>query len=103
MTYACLACELVADTYLLQLQRLQNKVVRTIGNFSRCIPVRDLHTTFNLPYVHDYIIKLCKRQAEVIQTHENEHVCGIEKSEVRHRKYKRLKIGGGQFYDRSND
>jgi hypothetical protein len=35
--------------------------------------------------------------------HENEHVRGIGQGEARHRKYKRLKLGGGQAYDRSND
>jgi hypothetical protein len=34
--YAYPAWELAADTYLLKLQRLQNKVLRTIGNFPRC-------------------------------------------------------------------
>jgi hypothetical protein len=46
------------------------QVLRTIGNFPRCTPVRDLHTAFNLPYVYDYITKLCRRQAEVIQNHD---------------------------------
>jgi hypothetical protein len=32
MTYACPAWELVADIYLLKLQHLQNKVLRTIEN-----------------------------------------------------------------------
>jgi hypothetical protein len=59
ITYACLAWELAADTYLLKLQRLQNKVLRTIGNFPRCTPVHDMHTAFNLPYVYySYITKL---------------------------------------------
>jgi hypothetical protein len=48
---------------------LQNKVLRTTGNFPRCAYVRDLHTAFNLPYVYDYIKKLCRRQAEVMQNH----------------------------------
>jgi hypothetical protein len=52
---------------------------------------------------YDYITKLCRKQAEVIQTHENEHVHGIGQGEARHRKYKRLKLGGGQAYDRSSD
>jgi hypothetical protein len=30
MTYACPAWEIEADTYLLKLQRMQNKVLRTI-------------------------------------------------------------------------
>jgi hypothetical protein len=54
----------------------------------------------NLPYMYDYITKLCRKQAEVIQNHENEHVHGTGESEARHRKYKRLKLGGGQTYDR---
>jgi hypothetical protein len=60
-------------------------------------------TAFNLPYVYDYITKLCRKQAEVIQNHENEHVRGIEQGEARHRNYKKLKLGGGQAYDRSSD
>jgi hypothetical protein len=65
--------------------------------------VRDLHTAFNLPYVYDYVTKLCRRQVEVIQNHENEHISGIEQGEARYRKYKRLKFGGGQAYDSSSD
>jgi hypothetical protein len=45
--------------------------------------VHDLHTAFNLPYVYDYITKLCRKPAEVIQNHENEHVRGIGQSEAR--------------------
>jgi hypothetical protein len=33
MTYACPAWEFVADTYLLKLQHVQNKVLCTIDNF----------------------------------------------------------------------
>jgi hypothetical protein len=47
--------------------------------------------------------KLRKRQAKVIQNHENKHVHSIGQGEARHRKYKRLILGGGQTYDRSND
>jgi hypothetical protein len=56
-----------------------------------------------LPYVYDYIIKLCRKGAEVIRTHENEHVRGVEQGEARHGKYTRFKLGGGQAYDRSSD
>jgi hypothetical protein len=102
-TYACPAWKLAADTYLLKLQRLQNKVLRTIENFPRCTPFRDMHTAFNLPYVYDYITELCRRETEVVRNHENEHVRGIGQGEARHRKYKRLKLGGGQASDRSSD
>jgi hypothetical protein len=62
-------------------------------------PVRDLNTAFNLPY----ITKLCRKQEEVIENRENKHVQNIGQGEARHKKYKRLKLGGGQAYDRSND
>jgi hypothetical protein len=55
MTYACPVWEFATDTYVLQLQRLQNRVLCTIGNLQRCTPVRDLHTAFNLPRIYDYI------------------------------------------------
>jgi hypothetical protein len=32
LTYAFLACEFAADTCQLKLQRLQNNILRTIGN-----------------------------------------------------------------------
>jgi hypothetical protein len=35
MTYVCPVWEFAAETYLLKLQRLQNKVLRTIGSFPR--------------------------------------------------------------------
>jgi hypothetical protein len=37
-----------------------------------------------------------------MQNHGNEHVRGMGQGEARHRKYKRLNIGGGQAYDRSS-
>jgi hypothetical protein len=87
----------------LKLQRLQNRVLRSIGNFSWRTPVRELHMAFNIPYIYDYITKLSRQQAEVIQNHENENVRNIGQGEARHRKYKRLKHGGGQAYDCSSD
>jgi hypothetical protein len=84
-------------------EAISYKVLRTIGSFSRCTPVRDLHTVFDLLYVHNYITKLCRQQVEVIQNHENEHVRRIGQGEARHRRYKRLKLGGGRANDRSSD
>jgi hypothetical protein len=52
MTDAFPAWELATHIHLLKLQRLQNKVHPTIGNFPRWTPIRDLHTTFKLPYVY---------------------------------------------------
>jgi hypothetical protein len=87
----------------LKLQRLQNKVLRTIGHFPRRTPVRELHVAFDIPYVYDFITKLCRQQAEVIQNHVNPNVRNIGQGEDQHRKYKSLKLGGGQAYDRASD
>jgi hypothetical protein len=53
MTYACPAWEFAADNHLLQLQRLQNKVLHSIGKFPRRTPVRDLHMAFQISYIYD--------------------------------------------------
>jgi hypothetical protein len=50
-----------------------------------------------------YITKLCRQQAKVIQNHDNENVRNIGQGEARNTKYKRLKLGGGQTYNRSSD
>jgi hypothetical protein len=98
MTYACPVWKFSAESHLLKLQRLQNRVLCTTGNFPKLSSVRDMHVAFHMPYVYDYITKLCRKQAEVIQNHENENVRNIGQGEARHRKYKRLKLGGGHVY-----
>jgi hypothetical protein len=65
--------------------------------------VREFHKAFSIPYIYDYIAKLSRQEAEVIQNHENANVRNIGQGEARHRKYKRLKLDGGQAYDRSDD
>jgi hypothetical protein len=95
MTYACPAWEFtVGVTKQVFLHHLK---------FSKVTPVRDLHMSFNLPYVYDYVTTLCRQQAEVIQNHENKHISSTGQGEARHRKYKKLKLGGNQAYDRSSD
>jgi hypothetical protein len=98
MWCACPDWEYAAVTYLLTLQRLQNKVLRILGNIPRCTPIRDLHTAFRLPYV----TKFCMQQSEVVQDHGSERVRSIGQGETRHRRCKRLKLGGGEAYGRSN-
>jgi hypothetical protein len=53
-------------------------------------------------YIYDYIIKLCRQQAEILN-HDIANFRNIGQDEPRHRKYKRIKLGGGQSYDRSSD
>jgi hypothetical protein len=62
MTYACPTWESAADTHILKLQRLQNKVLRVIGGLPRRTPVRYMHAEFQLPYVYDFITKMCRNQ-----------------------------------------
>jgi hypothetical protein len=45
---------------------------------------------FQIPYVYDYITKLCRKLAEVIQNHENENIRYTGQGETQHGKYKRL-------------
>jgi hypothetical protein len=51
---------------------------------------------FKILYVFAYVTKLCRTQAEAILNHVNPNVHGIGQGKARHRKYKRLKLGGGQ-------
>jgi hypothetical protein len=77
MTYACPEWEFAAECRLLKLQRLQNKVLCTTGNFPKHTSVRDKHKAFHMTYVYVYITKSCRQQTEIIQNHENENVCYI--------------------------
>jgi hypothetical protein len=62
-----------------------------------------LDAAVKIPYVYDFITKLCRQQSEVIQNHANPNVRNIGQGEAQHKKYKRLKLGGGQAYDHSSD
>jgi hypothetical protein len=61
MTYACPTWEFAADTHLMKLQRLQNRVFRAIDILDRPTPVRDFHLAFKIMYVYDCINKLYRR------------------------------------------
>jgi hypothetical protein len=54
-----------------------------------------------LPY--DYVTKLCRQQAEVIQNRENANVRNIGQGEPRHRKKKGLNLAAVKHYDRPSD
>jgi hypothetical protein len=84
MTYAYPAWVFAADTHLIKLQRLQSKLLRTIGNFPMRTPVREMHMAFHLPYVYGYMTKLCRQHAEVVLNHDNENVRYIGQGEALH-------------------
>jgi hypothetical protein len=88
LIYAYPVWEFAADSYLLKLQLLQNIVLRTICNFPRRTPTRDLHMAFKSPYLYDFVTKLCSEQATVILNHENVDIRNISQGEARYRKYK---------------
>jgi hypothetical protein len=76
MTYACPAWEFAAECHLLKLQRLQNKVLRTIGNFQKRTLVRDMHKAI---HTHNKIMQTTSRSHK---NHENENVRYIGQSEA---------------------
>jgi hypothetical protein len=86
-SYACPVWEFAAETHL-------------ATNAKQGHLIRDMHVAFQVPYAYDYVTKLYRRQAEIIQNHENENVIIIGQGETPLRKYSRLKLGGGHMYDR---
>jgi hypothetical protein len=99
MVYASPTLNYMADIPLVNLQRLQNRVLYAIGNIDRCTSVYNLQVAFKIPYMYGYIIKLCNKLAEVIQNHLNPNVHGTGQGEAVHRKYKKLKLGSGHACD----
>jgi hypothetical protein len=49
------AWEFAAESHLLKLQRLQNKVLRTTRKFPKRTSVRDMNKAFHMRYVYVYI------------------------------------------------
>jgi hypothetical protein len=61
----------------MKLQRPQNRVLRTTGNFPKRTPICNTHVAFQLPHLYDFVNKLCRQQARVTQSHENANVRNI--------------------------
>jgi hypothetical protein len=61
-----------------------------MDNVQNCTSIRDMHKSFHMPYVYDYITKSCRQQAEAIQNHGNENVRYIGQGEARHRKCQKM-------------
>jgi hypothetical protein len=86
VTYASPTWEYAVDAHLLKFQRLKNGVLRATKDRHRCTQVREMQVAFKIPYVYDYITKLCRTQAEVILNHVNSNVRGIGQREARQRR-----------------
>jgi hypothetical protein len=78
-SFICLQQSLISGTYISEVRLT-------------CV----LHMAFKLPYIYDYIAKFYRQQAEVIQNHENAHLCNTGQGEPHHRNYKWLKLGCDQ-------
>jgi hypothetical protein len=82
---------------------LHNKIFYTISKFPKCTPVCQLHMAFQVPYIYDYITKLCRQQAEVLQNDENANFHDIRKVKPDTENNKGLKLGCNQAQDCSSD
>jgi hypothetical protein len=56
---------------------------------------------FKIHSVYNFKIKSRRKRAEVIQNYLNTNVLDIGQGQAMHRKYKNLKLGGGQACDSS--
>jgi hypothetical protein len=61
MTYACPAWSNAAPTHISKLQILQNKILRMILNAPYITPIVQLHNDSKIPYIKDFIAKLCDK------------------------------------------
>jgi hypothetical protein len=97
LTYACPIWEHVADAHLFKLQKLQNRVLRSIGNLDKGTQSKQGMWISKSIYVYGHITRLCRTQAEVILP----NIHSIGQGESMQRKSKRSKLGGAQTYGRS--
>jgi hypothetical protein len=58
-----------------------------------------MYNGFQILYIYDYITKLYRQQAQVIQNHENSYIRNAGQHEAQHIIYKMTKLGGSQAYD----
>jgi hypothetical protein len=57
----------------------------------------NMYADFHVPYVYEFITKLCRKQADIVHNHENESVRNAGQGETPHRKYKRPKLGASVY------
>jgi hypothetical protein len=80
MTFVCPDGESAADSHRSKSQRLLNTVLRTTGKFSNSTPDRELHVTFRVACIYDYVTKLRRQKAEVIHFHKMQMFATSEKA-----------------------
>jgi hypothetical protein len=97
-------CLLTAGKHVNDIQAIARQPPETTikGMLEAVISVGSAPRLYSEDSRPEYITKLCRRQAEVILNHENPNVRATGQGEARHKKHKRIKLGGGQVYDRSS-
>jgi hypothetical protein len=69
----------------------EKKVIRTVCNSLRGTLTRDLHMAFKIPYLYDFVTKLCRQQATVTLNHANVNIRKIGQGMAQHSKKKKKK------------
>jgi hypothetical protein len=65
--------------------------------------IRDMHMAFQIPYVYDYIIKLCSNKLKSLKIVKIYMFTILDKVKPDTDNLRSLISGGGQAYDRSSD
>jgi hypothetical protein len=91
LTYAAPVWSNTSSSNYRQLQILQSKCLRVIGNYSRRTPITHLHTALNLEPIRDFIFRLTEKFFLNCPTHPNPLVREIGNYSVAdlHRQYKK--------------
>lgn len=71
MLYACPTWSLTCDSNLNNLQVVQNKFLRIIGNYRRFTQINTMHNQLKINYVKDYIKKLSQSYFCKIKNHKS--------------------------------
>jgi hypothetical protein len=99
LSYACTCRASSADTQLLKLQRLQDRLLCTEGNFQRCTEVRKLLKSYGIPL---YIRRIWAGKKQKACEVKEMQIFATEDKARTARKHKDLKPGFGLAYGRSS-
>jgi hypothetical protein len=88
-----------ADIHLLKLQRLQNKVLLTAGNFPSRASIPDLHVAFKIPYVcMTSLQNYAGREQKSYKITKMQIFLNAVQGEAQNRKYNGIKLDGDLAY-----
>jgi hypothetical protein len=90
----------VAETHLVKLQCLQNKVLSTTGKFPSSTSVRDIHIDFQIPYVYDFTQNYAGNKQKSFKMVKMKIFAILDKKP--HTDNIKLKLGGGHVYNLSS-